>query len=1496
MDPQRLVLVRTGGPDGIGSGYLVGPQLVLTALHVVLPEGRWAERVEARVGHPRFGEFVRRRAEVCWPDTLHGIPPEDALDVALLWLDTPVPAGGGPVRWGRPGGVARIPFKGAGFPAFAADSESAAHVEDLEGDLPVVSTSRPGWVLNSRDWPARGRQGERPWAGASGSAVFCHGRLVGVAVEDDRTMDWRRLHAVPIHEALNLPGFARLVIRHGHPGTTAQVEEVSTRTGSTAPRRDEVVRPGEVGPVPALASPFPGTLGAGDDAAALARIAERVRRQWAEEMAARGVRRPLPLRVRWSSTRRPVAADRQVVLGSPGDWRSTPLTGDGDTAADLFRSLPRRQMVVLGDAGGGKSVLAALLTLGLLEHPAPDDPVPVLLAINAWQPSRESLKEFLVRRLREEHPFLRPKGRAEAGPAERLLAGGRLLPVLDGLDELAPLSQAEALRQIDRHVAAQLPIVLTCRSGAYERLVARSGTVLSRSAVVELEPVATEDAIAFLGHPAPARARWQPVFEHLRAEADGMLATVLSSPLMVWLARAAYLSPGTDPAELLALRDRESVVGTLMTTYVTTVYGADTGPGTALGAPDGAADRNAERAARWLRTLAHAMSAARTRDYSWRRLDPVPWARYGNLFARWDMPWALPVLLALLVMIGASVDVAQSMGLSPAFRRPRVGGLGLLLFALCAWFIALIHGLPRLAWIGGDPSRRPSRLSAAPGPRAAVGALWGLPIAAILIDGRLQYVAGLLCAVMTAFVPPWPSRSRPDGRRPPLGRPLLLGVCHGALAGLIMAGGVHLSGAVDPLSPVGAGLLTACAFGVVTTLWAGGWRWFVYRGSHVLLACRGRLPWRLERFLVRSHRLGTMRLAGSARQFRHVLLQDHLARQALNEVLTRRADGGDVQAAVHLAALLAFQGRVDELRARANAGDHAAATRLVRVLAACGPRDELIRWADRGNAAARELLATTLAARGRWAELRHRADAGDRVAGAELAEHLAAQGDVDAAVTLLRPRPAAEPGPRTQRPPRHLMSRRAQLARAARKQEAEECARHERQCGLRAVHLLHEAGRTEEAGELRRLLGIPEDPEVLLLRAERLAAEHRLPELRSLAGGLSGPPLRHVVHLLAVAGGLEDPRERHYPSRARYRSSSPYEKRTIEEYADFLLENDRREDLQAWSHGQYYGGYAAAVRLAELLTRHGDLDGLRAEANRDRRPSVFGNSWVALLVAQGRAHERPGGGDPHLRFALRLHRHHRESGPLVALLAARDDMDGLRDLSAKGVSEALDAWTGRLARQGQEDEALPVLRSLTARGDRHAARRLAAQLLAGGHAESAVEILTGRAEAGDKDATSHLVDLLAEHRLLDELRARSEAGDDQATERLAALLESDGQPSEAVALLRSRGGAGDIAAAGRLADVLARHDRRDELQDMVRAGDRRAAGHLARLASARGDQAEMRELAEIIGVTEALAALRRPERTATAPVATIALPVAPRLMHTGDSQSTHLSANDVDAH
>ncbi|MGW1764660.1 tetratricopeptide repeat protein [Streptomyces sp. NPDC002073] len=258
MDPQRLVQVRSSNPGGSGSGYLIGPQLVLTALHTVAGGGSWARRIEARVGHPRIasGQSVRE-AQVCWPDPRNDTLSSDALDLALLWLTEPVAGSREPVRWGRPTGVVPVPFEAGSFPASTGDSSGAPQwVEHVRGQLSTVASVSSGWVLDCLALPTPTQAGERSWQGVSGSAVFSQGRLVGVVAEEDRSMDFRRLRAVPVHEALSLPGFADLVTRHGYYGSTTRVEEVTaTDVGPRAVPHD-VAWPVEVGPVPTLASAF----------------------------------------------------------------------------------------------------------------------------------------------------------------------------------------------------------------------------------------------------------------------------------------------------------------------------------------------------------------------------------------------------------------------------------------------------------------------------------------------------------------------------------------------------------------------------------------------------------------------------------------------------------------------------------------------------------------------------------------------------------------------------------------------------------------------------------------------------------------------------------------------------------------------------------------------------------------------------------------------------------------------------------------------------------------------------------------------------------------------------------------------------------------------------------------------------------------------------------------------------------------------------------------
>ncbi|MEU5148912.1 tetratricopeptide repeat protein [Streptomyces yangpuensis] len=230
MDPTRLVLIRVGGAPN-GTGYLIGPQLVLTSLHVVRDP---RQRLSVRVGHLVLGpEPYRRGARVCWPTPRDRVP--GTVDVALLWLDEPVDVGGSaPVRWGRPAGAALLSYEGLGFPLFA-DDGGEPQVEHLRGDLPPAGTSRigGGWVLDTPIWPEhrRGRNGSSPWAGVSGSAVFCEGRLVGVVTEADPALGQRRLHAQPVHSLFGIPRFADLLSRHGDRRIMPDLESVEARKG-----------------------------------------------------------------------------------------------------------------------------------------------------------------------------------------------------------------------------------------------------------------------------------------------------------------------------------------------------------------------------------------------------------------------------------------------------------------------------------------------------------------------------------------------------------------------------------------------------------------------------------------------------------------------------------------------------------------------------------------------------------------------------------------------------------------------------------------------------------------------------------------------------------------------------------------------------------------------------------------------------------------------------------------------------------------------------------------------------------------------------------------------------------------------------------------------------------------------------------------------------------------------------------------------------------------
>ncbi|GAA4630936.1 hypothetical protein GCM10023196_058310 [Actinoallomurus vinaceus] len=718
-------------------------------------------------------------------------------------------------------------------------------------------------------------------------------------------------------------------------------------------------------------------------------LAQEVRRQWLEEAVFRRVRQPLPLWVRWSSTGRPVAAGRDAVLDDAGgtDWREVPLEGDLNGIVAAFTSLPHAQLVILGEAGAGKTVMAMQLTLGLIEQQVPGDPVPVLLPIASWNPNVEHAEEFITRRLREEYGFLAESG-TDGDLAGTLLASGRLLPVLDGLDEIADGRHGAAVDALDRFAAAGRPLVVTCRSHEYEQAVTRSGTVVSRAAVVEIEPTDVDRVIAFLSHPAPSRSRWKPVFDHLRAHPDGVLARALSTPLMVALARTGFQDPATDPATLLSLPDRRTVTGALLDGFVNSAY--QPGPPTgSLRSYDPA------KATRWLTCLAAHLDRAGTRDLWWWQLGPGLMSRRP---ARTEVTVTVLAVLAagLAAGLGAALLVGPGFALGAAVLGEAVVGIS-------------ATGALRWLWPGGYPPYEPLAL-----PRRSRRGyrclLFGGGFGLLPSPSWAGLAGGLLYGLAVQFIPAWSLPARPRRATPRLTlhanrrNALAAALQHAVIAATIFAAVAALvPGAPGPLL---AATTAALVYGAAAAFGAGLWTWTRYRLAHLRLAARGHLPWRLWVFLDDAHHRGTLRQAGTAWQFRHALLQDHLGAR----VRGTRVGTGDQTAARKLADLLVEHGRLEELRIRADAGDQVAGRRLADLFLDQGHLDEALSILrtqadvaaenpaavqERWNAARH--LDDVLVQHGRFEELRARADAGDQSAGRRLDSlDLGPDGDITA--------------------------------------------------------------------------------------------------------------------------------------------------------------------------------------------------------------------------------------------------------------------------------------------------------------------------------------------------------------------------------------------------------------------------------------------------------------------------------------------------------------------
>lgn len=316
--------------------------------------------------------------------------------------------------------------------------------------------------------------------------------------------------------------------------------------------------------------------------AVAASLAVAVGRQWRAEQELWQVHDPYPLPVRWEPGLVEVSDHTaNIVQVLPGfDVGPLELAGGLDQVAMVYQRVPSGRLVVLGRAGAGKTILAQRLVIDLLATRTQTGRVPVVFNLSSWDPTDTSLLDWLAARLVEDHPRLAAPARdlGEGTLAAALLADQRILPVLDGFDEIAAGLRSAVLRALSR---TTMPLVLTSRCEEYASAVA-AADVLTAAAVVTLTDLTVADLTSYLTRASPPMAqagtRWAPVLAALATGSSTapMLAAALTTPLMVYLARTVYSdTPDRDPAELLdstRFPTTEAIEDHLLDAFIPAVY------------------------------------------------------------------------------------------------------------------------------------------------------------------------------------------------------------------------------------------------------------------------------------------------------------------------------------------------------------------------------------------------------------------------------------------------------------------------------------------------------------------------------------------------------------------------------------------------------------------------------------------------------------------------------------------------------------------------------------------------------------------------------------------------------------------------------------------------------------------------------------------------------------------------------------------------------------
>lgn len=233
----------------------------------------------------------------------------------------------------------------------------------------------------------------------------------------------------------------------------------------------------------------------------------------------------------------------------------------------MYRRTPSGRLVILGEPGSGKSALSLRLAQKLIEDRRAGAPVPVVFTLRTWTEPTTGWRQWLTDALTERYPPLRRQRNGDITLAHELVIHDRILPVLDGLDELPLKLRAAAVEQLP----SDGPVIMTSTPEGYAGAVQDVGPVPGATEIT-LSEVDGRELARYL--PQSSHADWTPVVgpSDIENPAATAVREALRTPLMITLARDVHRSTPSKLLKVAAEGSSATVKHYLLNEFVPTVY------------------------------------------------------------------------------------------------------------------------------------------------------------------------------------------------------------------------------------------------------------------------------------------------------------------------------------------------------------------------------------------------------------------------------------------------------------------------------------------------------------------------------------------------------------------------------------------------------------------------------------------------------------------------------------------------------------------------------------------------------------------------------------------------------------------------------------------------------------------------------------------------------------------------------------------------------------